>query len=59
MVNSIIKHLAITTIGLYEEYLSSDSEIPVRTTGVAEAMVVARKHLIARNPDLAEEMKAA
>jgi len=58
LVNSIIQHIAETTIGLYEEFMDSAQEIPTRTSGSGEAFVVARKHLIARNPRIAEELRA-
>tara|TARA_R100000231_G_scaffold51953_3_gene43825 strand:- start:12068 stop:13897 length:1830 start_codon:yes stop_codon:yes gene_type:complete len=58
LINRAIKHLAVTTIGLYEEFLESERDIPVRTSGTSEAMTVARRHLSARNPNLADEMKA-
>lgn len=58
MINSVIKHMAESIIGLYEEYLTSSKEIPVRVSGTMEAMTVARKHLIARNPQTAETMLA-
>ena len=57
LINSTIRHMAITIIGLYEEYLDSVQEIPVRVTGEREAIVVARKHLIARNPRTAEQIR--
>lgn len=56
LINGIIKHMAESVIGLYEEYLTSAEEIPVRVSGTTEAVTVARKHLIARNPQTAEEM---
>jgi len=58
LINSVIQHIAETTIGLYEEFLDSAQEIPTRTSGTGEAFVVARKHLIARNPRIAEELRA-
>jgi hypothetical protein len=57
LISRIIKHMALTTIGLYEEFLESDQEIPARVGG-RDAIVVARKHLAARDPRRAEEMKA-
>jgi hypothetical protein len=47
--------MAKTTIGLYEEYLTSAEEIPVRVTGDTGAKTVARKHLSARDPNEADE----
>ena len=57
LVNSVIRHMALAIIGLYEEYLDSAQEIPVRITGRKEAMIVARKHLMVRNPRTAEQVK--
>ena len=57
LINSIIHHMAVTTIGLYEEYMESAEEIPVRVSGDSSAVTVARKHLIARNPQTAEEVR--
>tara|TARA_R100000008_G_scaffold78137_1_gene58975 strand:- start:474 stop:2306 length:1833 start_codon:yes stop_codon:yes gene_type:complete len=57
LVNEVIKHMAITAIGLYEEFLSSEREIPARATGTGEAIHVARRHLAARDPAKADEMK--
>lgn len=59
LLNSVIRHMAETVIGLYEEFLDSAEEIPVRTSGDASAVNVARKHLIARDPQLAEEIRSA
>ena len=59
LINSIIHHMAVTTIGLYEEYMESAEEIPVRVSGDTSAVTVARKHLIARNPQIAEEVREA
>lgn len=59
LINDVIRHMAECIIGLYEEYLDSAVEIPVRTSGKSEAISVARKHLIARNPRIAEEIKAS
>jgi hypothetical protein len=58
LINSVVKHMAEATIGLYEEFLSSDTEIPVRTSGTKDVMTVARKHLSARSPDMAEKLKS-
>ncbi len=58
LINRAIKHMATSTIGLYEEFLESERDIPVRTSGTSEAMNVARRHLNARNPMLADQMKA-
>lgn len=58
LINDVIRHMAEATVGLYEEYMDSAVEIPVRTSGKSEAITVARKHLVARNPRRAEELKA-
>ena len=58
LINSIIQDMAEFIIGLYEEYLESAEEIPVRVAGTKEAITVARQHLITRNPRDAEERKA-
>ena len=55
LINAVIEHMAKTTIGLYEEYLTSAEEIPVRVTGDTGAKTVARKHLSARDPNEADE----
>ena len=57
LINGIVRDMAESIIGLYEEFMDSVQEIPVRVTGTRDAVVVARKHLIARNPELAEELK--
>jgi len=59
LINSVIKHMAISTIGLYEEFLEDMREIPVRVTGNKESVIVAREHLSARSPKKAEELKLA
>ena len=58
LINGAITHMATTCIGLYEEFLESDREIPVRATGTNEAMPVARRHLQSRDPNEADEMRA-
>ena len=58
LLNSIIRHMAETTIGLYEEFLDSAEEIPARVSGDKGAVVVARKHLMARNPESAEKERS-
>ena len=55
LINAVIEHMAKTTVGFYEEYLTSEEEIPVRVTGDAAARTVARKHLLARDPFEADE----
>tara|TARA_R100000458_G_scaffold59924_1_gene72769 strand:+ start:4335 stop:6140 length:1806 start_codon:yes stop_codon:yes gene_type:complete len=50
LINGIIHHMAVSIVGFYEEYLDSGEEIPVRVTGDSKAVVVARKHLSARDP---------
>tara|TARA_R110000824_G_scaffold163273_4_gene339032 strand:- start:372 stop:938 length:567 start_codon:yes stop_codon:yes gene_type:complete len=50
--------MAETTIGLYEEFLESAEEIPARVTGSEGAVVVARKHLMVRNPKTAEAIRS-
>lgn len=57
LINSVVKHMAVTTIGLYEEFLDNMREIPVRLTGQQEAVIVARQHLSARDPNRAEQAK--
>tara|TARA_R110000796_G_scaffold112157_2_gene223631 strand:- start:212 stop:2002 length:1791 start_codon:yes stop_codon:yes gene_type:complete len=57
LINGVIKHMATSTIGLYEEFLDDTREIPVRVTGEREAIVVAREHLSARSVVSAETMK--
>tara|TARA_R100001082_G_scaffold111107_1_gene93404 strand:- start:1378 stop:3216 length:1839 start_codon:yes stop_codon:yes gene_type:complete len=59
MINGVIRHMAKAIIGLYEEYLEPESEIPVRLTGDRETFVVSRAHLMARSPEIAEEIKAS
>ena len=59
LLNGIIEHMAESIIGLYEEFLESEREIPVRTTGTSEAVHVARRHLSARDPRKADQQKAA
>jgi hypothetical protein len=58
LINGVITHMAVSSIGLYEEFLSSDREIPVRATGTTEALPVARRHLQSRDPARADEMRA-
>jgi len=57
LINGVVRDMAESIIGLYEEFMDSAEEIPVRVTGTRDAITVARKHLIARNPELAEELK--
>lgn len=57
LINGTIRTIAESIIGLYEEFMDSAEEIPVRVTGTREAVTVARKHLIARDPELADELK--
>ena len=57
-INDVIVQMAEGIIGLYEEYLESAEEIPVRVSGTQKAARVARKHLIARSPRVADEAKA-
>lgn len=54
LINDVIRHMAESVIGLYEEFLESDQEIPVRVTGTKEALTVARKHLSVRSPAKAD-----
>jgi len=54
LVNDVVTNMAQATVGLYEEYMSSDSSLPVRL-GRNEYLDVARQHLQARNPQMAEE----
>jgi len=58
LINNVIQRMSEAVIGLYEEYLESAEEIPVRVSGTREAVTVARKHLIARNPRDAEDRKS-
>jgi len=58
LINGILQHMARTIVGLYEEFLNSSEEIPVRVSGQKEAVTVARKHLSARDPGKADQMKA-
>ena len=58
-INDLIVSMSEGIIGLYEEYLDSAEEIPVRVSGTQKAAKVARKHLIARSPQSAEDMKAS
>mgnify|MGYP003139007201 FL=1 len=55
LINAVIEHMAKTAVGFYEEYLTSAEEIPVRVAGDANAKIVARKHLMARDPLEADE----
>ena len=57
MINGIIKHMAKCVIGLYEEFLEPESEIPVRLTGNKDTFNVSRAHLMARSPEIAEEIR--
>tara|TARA_R100000700_G_scaffold41111_2_gene59794 strand:+ start:3177 stop:4979 length:1803 start_codon:yes stop_codon:yes gene_type:complete len=57
LLNGIIRHMAESSVGLYEEFLESEREIPARVGG-NDAVVVARKHLAARDPRRAEELKS-
>jgi len=57
LINGVIKHMAISTIGLYEEFLDDAREIPVRMSGERDAVVVAREHLSARSAVTAEFMR--
>jgi len=57
LINDVIRHMAESVIGLYEEFLDHETEIPVRVTGDKDALTVARKHLQSRNPQKAEELR--
>ena len=57
LINGIIKHMATSVIGLYEEFLDDMREIPVRVTGERDAVIVAREHLSARSVATAELSK--
>jgi hypothetical protein len=57
LINDVIRHMAETAIGLYEEFLDSEEEIPVRVSGTKEALTVARKHLSVRSPAIAEQKR--
>ena len=46
----IIEWMSRVTVGLYEEFLPSNSQLPIRLTGRREALTVTRRSLSARNP---------
>ena len=58
LISTVVRHMAESAVGLYEEFLTDSQEIPARLSGT-EALTVARKHLSARDPRLAEEEKQA
>lgn len=51
---NVIEWICRSTVGLYEEFLPSDSDLPVRLTGRRESLIVNRKTLSARDPAQAE-----
>tara|TARA_R100000808_G_scaffold13372_1_gene32492 strand:- start:1977 stop:3803 length:1827 start_codon:yes stop_codon:yes gene_type:complete len=51
----VIEWMCRTTVGLYEEFLPSESDLPIRLTGRREALVVNRQSMNARNPLQAED----
>lgn len=53
LVNRIIIFMARSAIGLYEEFLDPMDTLPIRLGG-QEFMELARQHLAARNPEMAE-----
>ena len=59
LINAVVHHMATSVIGLYEEFLDSETEIPARVSGRREALVVSRGRLSARDPEVAEQIKAS
>ena len=49
-VQHVISWLASATVGLYEEFLSRDSVLPIRLTGRRESLMVTRAAMGARDP---------
>ena len=49
-IQSLLEWAAKVTVGLYEEFLPSDSQLPVRLTGRRESLMVTRNSLAARHP---------
>lgn len=58
LVNHMIVFMAKAIVGLYEEYMSPEDNLPLRL-GPSEFLEVARQHLAARNPEEAEAALAA
>lgn len=55
LVNDMVVFMAKAITALYEEYMDSESTLPVRLGG-GEFVEVARQHLAARNPSEAEQL---
>jgi len=53
--DDVIQFMAESTVGLYEEFLSTDTTLPVRI-GRKEFLKVAREHLLVRDPEKAEQV---
>jgi hypothetical protein len=49
-IQSLLEWAAKATVGLYEEFLPSDSQLPIRLTGRRESLMVTRNSLAARHP---------
>lgn len=54
-IDDVVEELASATIALYEEFLPSDSVLPIRLTGRKESIRVGREKLGLRNPHDAKE----
>ena len=49
-IQDVIQWMAETTVGLYEEFLDAESNLPIRLTGRQEALMVSRRTFGARDP---------
>ena len=49
-VQAVIEWMCHATVGLYEEFLDAQSNIPIRLTGRQEALMVTRRTLATRDP---------
>ena len=54
-VQDILEWMSQVTVGLYEEFLKAESQLPIRLTGRQEALMVTRRTFGARDPGSARE----
>jgi len=55
-IQNMVEWMCHATVGLYEEFLDAESNIPIRLTGRQESLMVTRRSLATRDPMAAQKL---